>query len=100
MFGEVFEKLDHAITYNDDVNANSGLKNLKRLLPSICFSVQKANKAVQVNSGLTQTTLERLEKSLHGPCGGYLYSIIDIIHSGCGYINDSPIKFSFDKNSL
>ena len=66
-FGEMFEKLDQALHYNGDLQSLAGHKNQSKYLPSICFSVQKCDKAVQVCCGLSQTTMQRLENVILGP---------------------------------
>ena len=71
---EIFEKLDHAIQYSCDPPN----RNQKKLLLSICFSVQKCDKAVQVSSGLSQGTIQRLENVMLGPYTGHFLIIADI----------------------
>ena len=72
--GDIFEKVDQAIKYN----CEPPTRNPKKLLPSICFSVQKCDKSVQVSSALNQRTMQRLEIVLLGPCGGQFLLIADI----------------------
>ena len=67
VFGEMFEKLDQALHYNGDLQSLAGNKNPRKYLPSIFFSVQKSDKAVQVSCGLSQTTTQRLETVMLGP---------------------------------
>lgn len=85
--GEIFEKLDQAVQYN----CETPNRNLKKLLPSICFSVQKCDKAVQVCSGLNQGTMQRLENVMLGPYGGQFLLISDIFQTGHGSLNVVPI---------
>lgn len=100
-YGEIFEKLDQAIVYNGDLQAVNGHKNLKKLLPSVCFSVQRCDKAVQVNFGPSQTTMRRLEDVVLGPYGGHLLMIADIFQTGFGSIDVSPtLTFSLNENVL
>lgn len=99
LYGEMFEKLDQAICYNGDLLAANGHKNTRKLLPSVCFSVQKCDKAVQVSTGMSQRTLQRLENVVLGPYGGHLFIIADIFQTGHGSLNVSPtLTFSLNEN--
>ena len=73
--GEIFERLDQAIQYNGDFVTSS--RNPKNDWPSVCLSVQKSDKAVQVNSGLSQTTMQSWESVMLGHYGGQLLLIAD-----------------------
>ena len=75
--GEIFEKLDQAVQYNCDPPN----RNPKKLLPSICFSVQKCDKVAQVSSGLRQGTLQRLENVM--------------LQTGHGLLNFVPVLTFF-----
>ena len=99
MFGEMFEKLDQALHYNGDLQSLAGNRNPKKYLPSICFSVQKCDKSVQVSCGLSQTTMQRLETVMLGPYGGHLLIIADIFQTGHGSVNFPPVlNFSLNEN--
>ena len=54
VFGELFKKSDQAISYNGDLQSIAENKNPRKFLPSIYFSVQKCDKVVQANCGLSQ----------------------------------------------
>ena len=92
---EIFEKLDQAVQYNCDPPN----RNPKKLLPSICFSVQKCDKAVQVSSGLSQGTIQRLENVMLGPYGGHFLLIADIFQTGHGSLNFVPV-LTFSLNEI
>ena len=97
MFGQMFEKLDQALHYNGDLQSLAG--NPRKNLPSICFLVQKCDKAVQVSCGLSPTTLQRLETVTLGPYGGHLLIIAIIFQTGHGFVNfPSVLTFSLNEN--
>ena len=93
--GEFFETLDQAVRYKCDPPN----RNPKKLLPSICFSVQKCDKAVQVSSGLSQIPIQRLENVMLGPYFGHFLLIADIFQTGHGSLNLVPVlTFSLNGN--
>ena len=99
VFGERFEKLDQILHYNGDLQVLAGNKNPRNYLPSICFSVQKCDEAVQVSCRLSQTTMQRLETVMLGPYGGHLLIIADIFQTGHRSVNFPPVlTFSLNEN--
>ena len=60
VFGELFDKLDQAIYYNDDLQSIAGNNYSKKFLPSIYFFVQKYDQSVPVSCGLSQATMQLL----------------------------------------
>ena len=100
VFEELFEKSDQAIHYNGDSQLQwsiAGNKYLRKFLPSICFSGQKCDKAVQVQCGVTQTTMQCLENVMLCPYEGHLLIIADIFQTGHGSINFAPV-LTFSRN--
>ena len=95
VFGEMLDKLDQALYYNGDLQSLAGNENPREYLPSICFSVQKCDKAVQVSCGLSQTTKQRLETVILGHCGGLLLMIANISQTGHGSVNFPPVRTFF-----
>ena len=77
----------------------SKTKNPRKFSPSICFSVEKCDKAIQVNCGLSQATMQRLETVMLGPYAGHLLIIADIFQTAHGSVNFAPVlTFSLDEN--
>ena len=72
VFGELFEILDQAINYKGDLQSIAGNEYPSKIVPSICFSVQKCDKAVEVKCGLNQPTMWRLADVMLGPSGGHV----------------------------
>ena len=63
------------------------------------FFVQKCDKAVQVSSGLSQGTIQRLENVMLGPYVGYFLLIADIFQTGLRSLNFVPVlTFSLNEN--
>ena len=54
---------------------------------------------MQVSSGLSQGTIQRLENVMLGPYGGHFLLIADIFQTGHGSLNFVPLlTFSLNEN--
>ena len=91
MFGELFEKLDQAIHNNGDLQSFPGNKNPRKFLPSVCSSLLKFDKAVEVNFGLSQATLQRFKTVMLCVYEGHLLIIADVFQAVHGSVTFVPV---------
>lgn len=99
--GDIFNKLQKAISLSKVSQLHYPGANIKKRLPYICFS-QKQSVACQTDA-ITHTTLDRFIQVLNGPYAADLLKIIDILLTEFGTLNNDSesrlIKFCFEKKN-